>query len=487
MQHATFRFDVTPPLGHGCCGGWITPVESVDDELEALGVVLVPGGGELPVVLCTFDWTGLANEANATMRGAMAEAAGTTADRVSIHVVHPHNAPMACTSTEKLLLDPAVAGAPLQYGEHPLDLAFFDECLRKAREATAAAVASGLVTVAEIATGKAEVSEVASNRRVDIGKDGKIDRARSSSCDDPEVRALPVGTIDPYLRTVAFFGSDQSKLASMHFYATHPMSYYGDGVVTADFAGLARKQRQAEEPHCCHLYFNGCGGNIGAGKYNDGTPPMRPVLQQRIYDAIVASESDDALQRQPWDPTDPNASFFEWRSTPLAGLASIVEEEASLAAEAGLLQTIGDAGATCVERNRAAYEVVWLRRARPGSDGWEANPLLASSLTLNDAVLLCLPGELFVEYQLHAQSLRPDAFVATAAYADNGLWYVPTASEYPKGGYEAGVTFAADRDGAGAKTGCEALEVEFVRAIGDLMIAEEEEEEDGLQPSTARL
>lgn len=34
MQLGTFRFDATPPLGHGCCGGWITPVISVDDALE---------------------------------------------------------------------------------------------------------------------------------------------------------------------------------------------------------------------------------------------------------------------------------------------------------------------------------------------------------------------------------------------------------------------------------------------------------------------
>ena len=171
----------------------------MDDALEGIGVVLVPGGGELPVVLCTLDWTGLANEAHATMCGAMAEAVGTTPDRVSIHVVHPHNAPMACTSTEKLLLDPAVTGAPPQYGEHPLDLAFFDDCVGKARAAAASAVATGLVTITEVATGKAEVSEVASNRRIDIGPNGMINRARSSSCADPEVRALPVGVIDPYL------------------------------------------------------------------------------------------------------------------------------------------------------------------------------------------------------------------------------------------------------------------------------------------------
>ena len=70
------------------------------------------------------------------------------------------------------------------------------------------------------------------------------------------------------------------------------MSYYGDGVVTADFCGLARKQRQAEDPDCLHIYFNGCGGNIGAGKYNDGSKEARPILTSKIYNAIVASENE---------------------------------------------------------------------------------------------------------------------------------------------------------------------------------------------------
>lgn len=65
----------------------------------------------------------------------------------------------------------------------------------------------------------------------------------------------------------------------------------------------------------------------------------------------------------------------------------ILTEDASLSAEEDLLKIISDPNATCVNRNRSAYEVAWLRRARPS--GWESNPLLASCLTLNDAVVLC--------------------------------------------------------------------------------------------------
>ena len=31
------------------------------------------------------------------------------------------------------------------------------------------------------------------------------------------------------------------------------------------------------------VYFNGCGGNVTAGKYNDGAKENRPVLRDRIY------------------------------------------------------------------------------------------------------------------------------------------------------------------------------------------------------------
>jgi hypothetical protein len=160
-------------------------------------------------------------------------------------------------------------------------------------------VATGLEPVAEVGWGRAEVHEVASNRRVDV-LDGRVHRSRSSSCQDPAVRALPVGTIDPWLRTVAFYSSMGRKLAALHFYASHPMSYYGDGVVTADFVGLARKQRQADEPTSMHIFFNGCAGNVAAGKYNDGSLEARPELQSKIYKAIVASEA--ALLRQPLQP-----------------------------------------------------------------------------------------------------------------------------------------------------------------------------------------
>ena len=62
-------------------------------------------GSGKPVVVCVVDWTGLLNNAHVQWRQALAEAAGTTIDRVTVHCVHQHNAPFACVDAEQIILE----------------------------------------------------------------------------------------------------------------------------------------------------------------------------------------------------------------------------------------------------------------------------------------------------------------------------------------------------------------------------------------------
>src|SRR5262249_17533484 len=133
---------------------------------------------------------------------------------------------------------------------------------------------------------------VASNRRV-LGPDGKVKYVRYSATNDAEIRAAPEGTIDPTLRALAFYQEGRTApLARFYYYTTHPMSYYGDGRVTSDSVGWARKKRDEAEPDTMHIYFTGCAGNITAGKYNDGSHDNRPVLTSRIHDGMVKAEAE---------------------------------------------------------------------------------------------------------------------------------------------------------------------------------------------------
>ena len=79
------------------------------------------------------------------------------------------------------------------------------------------------------------------------------------------------------LKTLCFWNGD-TPLCALSAYATHPMSFYGKGGVSADFVGMARKRRQADTPKVFQMYASGCSGNVTAGKYNDGDPaqPRRP-------------------------------------------------------------------------------------------------------------------------------------------------------------------------------------------------------------------
>jgi len=412
LRIAPFRFDVTPPVGHPLCGGWIKPVVNHEDGLEAIGYVLL--GADKPIVICAVDWTGILNEAHVAWRTVMAEAAGTTPDRVAVQCVHQHDAPFVCLHAEKLI-------AEQQAGLHVVEIEFFNTCLQRARTAITEALPKAQ-PITHIAQSEAPVEKVASNRRVLIGPNGKVTKMRGSSCRDPELTALPEGLIDPLLKTVAFYNGTE-KVLSCHYYASHPMSHYGSGHVSSDFVGLARKRRQKEEPGCTHLYFTGGAGNIAAGKYNDGSAEARVQLTDRMYAGISASEK--GLKPQP-------IGNVSWKTHPILPPTNPVFTPEKLRA------AVANQTAVAANRIRPAMTLGWIQRLEEGT------PIVLSALHIGSISMLHLPAECFVEYQLRAQKLSPSRFVATAAYGDGGPWYIPVKEAYPQGGYEVSVANCSD-------------------------------------------
>jgi hypothetical protein len=77
-------------------------------------------------------------------------------------------------------------------------------------------------------------------------------------------------------------------LARLHYYATHPQSFYGDPRASADFVGHARERLEAKEG-VFQIYFTGCGGDVACGKYNDASRRARDELESRFYAAMEAS------------------------------------------------------------------------------------------------------------------------------------------------------------------------------------------------------
>ncbi len=406
---ASFVAEVTPQIGHPLQAGvGVKPVVTVDDPLLAHGFVLL-GAGK-PVVLCSVDWCGIGNDAHDCWRDALATAAGTTRERIFVCAIHQHDAPLVDLEAERLI-------AAQKLGRGTLDLKFHEDAVSSVASALKGSLEKAR-RVTHVGVGQAKVERVASTRRI-LGADGKVEFVRGSASKDPRAKIDPEGLIDPFLKTLSFWDGD-SPIASISAYATHPMSYYGQGQVSADFTGMARRRRQADQPGVLHFYANGCGGDLGAGKYNDGSPMAREELSERLYQGWKAA----------WEQT---------RKYPLERVAvRSIPLRLAPKDSAGFRVSDLDAIVTGANKNsfdervRAAYALSWRKRCDAGQK------LDLPVVDFGATQLLLLPGEPFVEYQLFAQQQRPDSFVVTLGYGDYGPVYIPTDRAFAEGGYEPG-------------------------------------------------
>jgi hypothetical protein len=405
LRIALFQADVTPPLGAPLCHGNVQPAREIVDPLSARGIALL--GQEQPIVLCAFDWVGIGNAAHDFCRKALGDAVGTSPDRVCVHVVHQHDAPGIDFSTEEILQQHGLGGKMF-------DVDVAHEAIDRVARVAAEAVRKPQ-RVTHLGLGMARVEKVASNRRV-LGPDGKVRYVRYSKCRIQAAIEAPEGTIDPHLRVLSLWDGDQ-PLVAVNYYACHPQSYYGSGGVSADFVGIARAAREAALPNVMQIYFNGAGGNVACGKYNDGSKETRPVLAQRLESGMKAAW--EATRKVPVTAAD-----VSWRVCPVS---LPVNERIS---EQRCRRLLEDPNAPRRERIHAARELVFLRRMQSG------HKIPLTCLAIGPTRVLHMPGELFVEYQLAAQKMRPDAFVAMAAYGDAGPTYIGTKVTYTQGGYE---------------------------------------------------
>uniref|UniRef100_UPI003217E7C2 hypothetical protein n=1 Tax=uncultured Draconibacterium sp. TaxID=1573823 RepID=UPI003217E7C2 len=402
LRIATFDIDATPPVGSYLA--YDQAIKKGDLGLRAKGVVLTGAGR--PIVLCSVDWIGIANEGHDAFRQALADAVNTTPDRVAVHTVHQHDAPICDFSSERMLRE---AGFDvLSYNGD-----FAREVLVRLKNAANTSL-NNTQKVTHIGLGEAPVYKVASNRRI-VGEDGKIHATRYTTCKDSALRAEPEGLIDPMVSLVSFW-NEKNPVAVLSYYAVHPQSYYRTGVANPDFPGIARFYRQLAVPDALHVHFSGAGGDLGAGKYNDGAHENRMILAERLADGMKRAWESTKLEAV-------TARSVKWNVKPVSLPYSEKLEEQRDWMNSGDLQF----------KTNNIFKIAWLQRLKAGKK------LDITCLCLGSARIVHLPGEPFVQYQLSAKAERPDLFVAVAGYGDYGPGYIPTAESFKHGGYETGL------------------------------------------------
>ncbi len=426
LQITTFSADITPRLGSPVGQGFIPILTTAEHPLLARGIVLQDSG--VTCVICTLDLMEVHNESYDFLRRSIGQAVGVSESHVALHCLHQHTAPAINT-----------AALRLERGEGDPRLVATAEYLTQIAEKVSAAIQEARMhwrQVTHVGTGQSRVERVASSRRLELG-DGRIQGRSSNTRSAPQLRQLPEGVIDPWVRTVAVYGAD-CAIAHLHYYASHPQSFYGDGRASYDVPGIVR-ERVETKTGVFQLYITGCAGDIAFGKYNDGSRIAREELTAHLQSGVESSILK--LKKHPLVP-------MKWSVRPLT-FPLRRDDEFTAAANQKILD---DPTAEHTRRRKAAIALAWIQRVTSGK------PVELSCLTIGPVKMLHLPGEPFVQYQLAAQNMQPRHFVCVAGYGDCGMGYIGGDRIYTDhGGYEQTYAFAGP---------CEEL---FLNTIGELL------------------
>jgi hypothetical protein len=254
----------------------------------------------------------------------------------------------------------------------------------------------------------------------------------------------PTGPIDPMLRTIAFLDSNDVPIVAMHYYASHPMAAYPRNMVGADVPGVALAYA-AEHGYkdTYNIYFTGCAGDVAFGKYTDlNFDNNLQKLGNRLGQGMVQNLKH--LEKKPIGELVVAHENFEF---PLHSKL----DKRKLTAE---LKSIS---------SYKQYEQRKIKNYCSVLNDWDRFRLdnaQISRLSIGRHIhILSLLSETCVEYQIFAQSLVPEEFLACVAYSNDGYSYIPTAEMMKQGGYE----------GDFANIGAPSVEVNYKTAIQQLL------------------
>ena len=400
---SSFRLDITCPIGHPLLGRRQGTARTIVGPLHAHGTVIL-GAGK-PIVITAVDWCELRNDAYDSWRQMIATATSTTPERVILSCVHQHDAPLADLSAQRLLDTVGMQG-------EMFDPSFFKTTGERIASAARESL-SDATTLTHIELSQARVQRIASNRRIQAA-DGKVSFDRGSNgARTAAYRDAPEGLIDPWLKTITLCNGKR-RLVSLSCYATHPMSYYGQGGVNADFVGIARNLRRAEDPGVNHIYLSGCSGDVTGGKYNDGSTANRAILADRLLRAMRESSAQARRHR---------ISQVIFRNTPL----ELPYRSSPTYTTEAMTRVLQNTNASRKERVLAAMGLSTRQHLARGKK------IDVPCLDFGHAQLVLLPGEAFVGYQLMAQRLRPNSFVMSVGYGQCWPGYLPTDSAFKDG------------------------------------------------------
>lgn len=410
------------------------PSTGVGERNEATAVVL--DDGERRVAIVGFDYIWAAGDWGRRMRAAIAEAAGCPFEAVLLNSSHTHAMPFA-PGRRKAGGDLAPRRLEEEYAERLVDVV-----------AGVAATAAARLEPATVAAGRTTCL-LNVNRRQRQGDTTVIGWNPDEPCDH-DVDVLRIDAVDG------------RAIATTVAYAAHPV-VVGPEVLDAssDFVGPLRERVRAWTGGEC-VFLQGCAGNVmPLEALFDRAGPERRFGEQLALAALSAREAAEPVPTAPRQvPYQSAVAFALWRRLPVADAApepprlSAVEQEVevpvqqappleemeALAAELEQrVATMQVEGRPRADWNPPSLHLDWaramVRRIRDG-EAERAVSTTVQRIAIGSIELIGLPCEPFCELGIEIKQRSDAAFTTTLGYTNDCIGYVPTAREFPFGGYE---------------------------------------------------
>ncbi len=432
------RVDITPPLT-APHASWGAQVHVLPDGVEAdlWATALVVDDGATMAAWIDLDLVIITRDESDAIRRRVAEELGIGQDQVRVTVTHNHAGPPPSpwnwTKQGQAALDGYYAMLP-EYAAGAARLALAD--LRPAR----------------VGVGAGE-SRIAVNRR-ETAPDGR-----------PATGVNPRGTIDPQVFVLRLDDTEGYPLAAIAGYTMHPTTLGpANRLISPDWPGHLKRTVEDLTGATC-LFVQGATGNVGPGPegFTDD------VSVPRKLGALVGCEAARVFLSMHLPPVEfrheriweSGAPLGKWVAVPLPEPEPVVrlkerivalplreqpplaEAEARVAEAQQRLDALKAAGAPAAEIEAATFVTkranMALSRARTYG-GKTAFPVAVQAFQIGPAVFVGTEGEPFVEIGLAIKERSPFPWTWFGGYTFGWAGYIPTAEEYPRGGYEVETT-----------------------------------------------
>ena len=398
----TFEIDVTPQNNKFGLLASATPI-GIETPIYLRGLLLSDAQNQY--VICSVEYCIISGCYYQDLMSAISKGTDTPMNHVTLHTSHQHDVPF---------FDELYHGIMEKYGKPVFPKREWDEYVKEIQTNIEKEISQPTKQVTHVSFQNAEVHEYASDRR--IYKDGKMNW-RGTKCQNLELKALPVGEIDPNLYQCVFWGENSQPLVTLNFYASHPQVADGRGLLSSDAPGVALKKMKTFLPNTFHIYFDGCGGDIGNGKFAGPSKDADlEVFGEKLFKGMQIAfqkAQPESLKSVRWL----NHTFDLPFRKPVADANELRAQIATPDFSTNFKRFYIARNLGLIEKNNASY------------------PFRISRLCLNQNQIFFLPGEMFLTYQKYCIE-KSNGKTCVAAYGDDFIGYVPEDADFALGGYE---------------------------------------------------